>query len=46
MAEETKSAHRILMVKPLGNQPLGDSRRRWENVIKMDVVEVVSDDGR
>jgi hypothetical protein len=32
--------HRVLVGKPEGKRPLGRSRRRWEDNIKMDVQEV------
>jgi hypothetical protein len=32
--------HRVLMGKPEGKRPLGRPRRRWEDIIKMDVQEV------
>ena len=33
--EEGRSAFKILTCKPLGNRPLGRSRRRWEDNIRM-----------
>jgi hypothetical protein len=35
--EDRRSACRILVGKPEGRGPLGRSRRRWEDNIKMDV---------
>jgi heterodisulfide reductase subunit B len=32
--------HRVLMGKPEGKRPMGRSRRRWEDNIKMDLQEV------
>jgi len=32
--------YRVLVVKPEGKRPLGRHRRRWENNIKMDLLEV------
>jgi hypothetical protein len=32
--------HKVLMGKPEGKRPLGRSRRRWEDNIKMDIQEV------
>jgi hypothetical protein len=37
---ERRGASRILVGKPEGKRPLGRSRRRWENNIKMDLQEV------
>jgi hypothetical protein len=37
---EERGVHRVLVGKPEGNRPLGRSRRRWEDNIKMDVEEV------
>jgi len=34
------SACRVLVGKPDGKRPLGRSRRRWEDKIKMDIQEV------
>ena len=38
--EEGRGVHRVLVGKPEGKRPLGRSRRRWENNIKMDLQEV------
>jgi len=35
-----RGVHRILVGKPEGKRPLGRSRRRWEDNIKMDLQEV------
>jgi hypothetical protein len=37
---EKKNAYRILVGMPKGKRPLGRSRRRWEDNIKMDLREV------
>ena len=37
---EERSVHRVLVGKPEGKRPLGRSRRRWEDNIKMDLQEV------
>jgi hypothetical protein len=37
---EKKDAHRVLVGKPEGKRPLGRTRRRWEDNIKMDLQEV------
>ena len=39
--EECKSASKILTGKPTGKRPLGRSRRRWEDNIRIDVKEIV-----
>ena len=38
--EEGRSAFKILTGKPTGKRPLGKSRRRWENNIRMDLKEM------
>ena len=38
--EEGRSAFTILTGKPSGKRPLGMSRRRWENNIRMDLEEI------
>ena len=38
--EEGRRAFRILTGKPTGNRPLGRSRRRWEDTIRMDLEEI------
>jgi len=35
-----RGVYRILVEKPEGNRPLGRSRHRWEDNIKMDLQEV------
>jgi len=35
-----KGVHRVLVGKPEGKRPLGRSRRRWGDNIKMDLQEV------
>ena len=35
-----RGVHRVLVGKPEGKRPLGRSRRRWEDNIKMDLQEV------
>jgi hypothetical protein len=37
---EKRNAFRILVVKPEGKRPLGRSRRRWVDNIKMDLKEI------
>jgi hypothetical protein len=37
---ERIGVYRVVMGKPNGKRPLGRSRRRWENNIKMDLQEV------
>jgi hypothetical protein len=37
---ETRNAYRILVGKPEGKTPLGRSRRRWVDNIKMDLIEI------
>ena len=38
--EEGRGVHRVLVGKPEGKTPLGRSRRRWEDNIKMDLEEL------
>ena len=38
--EESRSAFKILTVKPTGNIPIGRPRRRWEDNIRMDLEEI------
>jgi hypothetical protein len=35
-----RGVYRVLVGKPGGKRPLGRTRRRWENNIKMDLHEV------
>ena len=37
---EGEGIYRVLVGKPEGKRPLGRSRRRWEDNIKMDLQEV------
>jgi hypothetical protein len=37
---EERGVHRVLVGKPEGKRPLGRSRRRWMDNIKIDVQEV------
>ena len=37
---ERRSAYRILVEKPEEKRPRGRPRRRWEDIIKMDLQEV------
>jgi hypothetical protein len=37
---EKMNAYRLLVEKPEGRRPLGRSRRRWVDNIRMDLVEV------
>jgi hypothetical protein len=41
--EERRNAYRILVGKPEGIRPLGRSRRRWVDNIKMDLREIGGD---
>ena len=38
--EEDRSALKILTRKPTGKRPLGRSRRRWEDNIRMNLEEI------
>jgi hypothetical protein len=38
--EERRGVYRVLVGKPEGKRPLGRPRRRWEDNIKMDLLEV------
>jgi hypothetical protein len=38
---ERRGVHRVLVGNPEGKRPLGRSRRRWEDNIKMNLQEVV-----
>ena len=35
-----RRVHKVLVGKPEGKRPLGRPRRRWEDIIKMDLEEV------
>jgi hypothetical protein len=37
---ERSGVYRVLVGKPEGKRPLGRSRRRWEDNIKMDLQDV------
>jgi hypothetical protein len=37
---EGRSVYRVLVGRPEGNRPLGRSRHRWEDNIKMDLREM------
>jgi hypothetical protein len=37
---EVRGAYNILVGRPEGRRPLGRSRRRWEDNIKMDLREI------
>jgi hypothetical protein len=37
---ERRGAYRALVGKPAGRRPLGRSRHRWEDSIKMDIREI------
>jgi hypothetical protein len=37
---EKRNAYRLLVGKPEGKRPLGRSRRRWVDNIKMDLLEI------
>jgi hypothetical protein len=37
---ERRSVYRVLVGKPEGKRPLERPRRRWEDIIKMDLQEV------
>ena len=43
--EEGRSAFKILTVKPIGKRPLGRPRHRWEDYIRIDLVEIGIDAG-
>ena len=38
--EESRSAFNILTGKPTGKIPMGRHRRRWEDNIRMDLIEI------
>jgi hypothetical protein len=37
---EERNVYMVLMVKPEGKRPLGRPRRRWEDVIRLDLREI------
>ena len=37
---EGRGVYRVLVVKPVGEKPLGRPRSRWDDNIKMDLQEV------
>jgi hypothetical protein len=37
---EEREVYRVLVGKPEGKRPLGRSRRRWEDGIRMDLMEI------
>jgi hypothetical protein len=37
---EGRDAYRVLVGRPEGRRPLGRPRRRWEDIIKMDLQDV------
>jgi hypothetical protein len=37
---ESRGVHRVLVGKPKGNRTYGKPRHRWEDNIKMDLLEV------
>ena len=37
---ERRDPHRVLVGKPEGKRPLGRPKRRWEDIINMDLQEV------
>jgi hypothetical protein len=37
---EGRNVYRILVGRPEGKRPLGRSRRRWEDGVKMDIREI------
>ena len=43
--EQSRNAYRVLVGKPEGKIPVGRPRRRWEDNIKMDLMEVGCDPG-
>jgi hypothetical protein len=38
--EEGRGVYRVLVEKPKGKRPMGRTRRRWEDNIKMDLQKV------
>jgi hypothetical protein len=43
---EDRGVHRVLVGKPEEKRPLGRPRRRWEDIIKMDLMELAQDRDR
>jgi hypothetical protein len=39
--EEVKNAYKILVGKPEGKRPLGRTRRRWKNNIKIYILNAI-----
>jgi hypothetical protein len=37
---EGRGVYRVLVGKPEGKRPLGRTRRRWEDNVKVDILEV------
>jgi hypothetical protein len=37
---DRRGVYKVLVGKPAGKRPLGSPRRRWEDNIKMDLMEV------
>jgi hypothetical protein len=37
---EGRGVHRVLVVRPKGKRPLERPRRRWEDIIKIDLREI------
>jgi hypothetical protein len=42
---EDRGVYRVLVGRPEGKRPLGRSRRRWEDNIKMDLTDIGIDGG-
>jgi hypothetical protein len=38
--EEERKVYKVLVGKPEGKRPLGRSRRRWEDGVRMDIGEI------
>jgi len=43
---EGRGVHRVLVGKPEGKRPMGRPRLRWEDNIKMDLLELAQDRDR
>ena len=43
--EQSRTAYRVLVGKPVGKRPLGKPRLRWKDSIEMDLREVGCDPG-